>query len=273
MREVHEYLADREVIQQGAEPISYQQLLFNEVSGNPEYIIANNFNLLTKKRIIMLIKKSKKSAALRIGVLMPFILTAAFVIAMIQGNSLLAQIQPPPPPPPSQAPPPPPPPPPHPQDKEKAVSPQKKTTEKGSAVKKESQVKYVAPVVPGQAKNGKQDEPVFTVVENPPKYPGGDDARIKYMVGSMKYPEVARTKGIQGTVYVTFIIETDGAVSNVKILRGVGGGCDEEAQRVVSEMPKWIPGTQDGKAVRVQYNLPISFRLGDGKESKQTEKK
>ncbi len=68
---------------------------------------------------------------------------------------------------------------------------------------------------------------------------------------------------IQGTVYVTFVIETDGAVSHVKVLRGIGGGCDEEAVRVVTLMPDWKPGYQDGEPVRVQFNLPIRFILRD----------
>jgi TonB family protein len=105
---------------------------------------------------------------------------------------------------------------------------------------------------------------IYTVVENMPKYPGGDDARIKFLGENIKYPQKDKENGIQGTVYVTFIIETDGSVSNVGVLRGIGGGCDEEAIRVVRIMPKWNPGTQSGKAVRVQYNMPIKFTLAIG---------
>jgi TonB family protein len=105
------------------------------------------------------------------------------------------------------------------------------------------------------------DTPIFTVVEDMPSFPGGDDARIKMLVDNIKYPQFAKEKGIQGTVYVTFVINTDGNVSDVKVLRGIGGGCDEEAVRVVNLMPKWKPGYQDGKPVRVQFNMPIRFTL------------
>ena len=104
-------------------------------------------------------------------------------------------------------------------------------------------------------------EPVFKVVEKQPSYPGGDDARIKFLVENIKYPEVAMKKGIRGTVYVTFVVKSDGSVSDVKVLRGIGGGCDKEAVRVVKLMPKWIPGEDKGKPVNVQYNLPIKFAL------------
>ena len=72
---------------------------------------------------------------------------------------------------------------------------------------------------------------------------------------------MARESGIQGVVYVTFVVEPDGSISNVRVIRGIGGGCDEEAIRVVKMMPKWIPGNQRGKPVRVQFNMPIKFTL------------
>jgi protein TonB len=114
----------------------------------------------------------------------------------------------------------------------------------------------------------KNEEPIFTVVEDMPKYPGGEEARNKYMVDNIKYPEGARKNGIQGRVFVSFVVEKDGAVTDVKVLRGIGGGCDEEAVRVIAAMPNWQPGKQDGKPVRVQFNMPISFNL-DGKGEKE----
>lgn len=103
---------------------------------------------------------------------------------------------------------------------------------------------------------------IFVVVEEPPVFPGGDDARVKFIAENIKYPEEARKTGIQGTVFITFIVEADGRVTNVKILKGIGGGCDEEALRVVQSMPDWSPGKQSGKNVRVQFNMPIKFALG-----------
>ncbi len=107
--------------------------------------------------------------------------------------------------------------------------------------------------------------PVYTIVEEMPYFPGGDEARVKYLAENIKYPEIAKTYAIQGTVYISFIIEADGSISNVKILRGIGGGCDEEACRVIRDMPAWIPGSQNGKPVRVLFNMPIYFKLSIGR--------
>ena len=102
---------------------------------------------------------------------------------------------------------------------------------------------------------------IFTVVEQQPGFPGGDIERIKFLQKNIKYPQMARESGIQGTVYVTFVVEPNGSISHVSILRGIGGGCDEEAIRVIESMPKWNPGKQRGKPVRVQFNMPIKFTL------------
>ncbi len=105
------------------------------------------------------------------------------------------------------------------------------------------------------------ETPIFTVVEEMPSFPGGDESRIKFLQENIKYPQMAKESGIQGTVYVTFVINEKGKVADVKVLRGIGGGCDEEAIRVVNLMPPWNAGKQSGKAVRVQFNMPIKFTL------------
>lgn len=106
------------------------------------------------------------------------------------------------------------------------------------------------------------EEPeIFTIVEDMPTFPGGEPALFKYLSNNIKYPQMAKESGIQGTVFVTFVIGPDGKVRDVKVLRGVKGGLDEEAVRVVQSMPNWKPGKQRGKAVSVQYNLPIRFTL------------
>jgi periplasmic protein TonB len=110
------------------------------------------------------------------------------------------------------------------------------------------------------AQEAKKDTTVYTVVESMPQYPGGDDAMMKYLAINITYPQVAKDKGIQGTVWCTFVVEKDGSVNNVKILRGIGYGCDEEVIRVVKAMPKWKPGEKGGKPVRVQYSLPVKFK-------------
>lgn len=102
---------------------------------------------------------------------------------------------------------------------------------------------------------------IFTIVEQMPEFPGGEEKLFEYLGKNIKYPSMARENGITGTVYVTFVVEGSGEISDVKKLRGIGGGCDEEAMRVVKAMPSWKAGKQNGKSVRVQYNLPIKFTL------------
>jgi protein TonB len=94
-----------------------------------------------------------------------------------------------------------------------------------------------------------------------PEFPGGQAKMMEFIAQNIKYPAMARESGIQGRVFVNFVVEPDGSVSNVKVLRGIGGGCDEEAVRVVKSMPNWTPGRQRGKAVRVSFNLPVRFTL------------
>jgi protein TonB len=113
------------------------------------------------------------------------------------------------------------------------------------------------------------EEPVFTVVEVMPKFPGGNKALYTYLGNNIKYPDVAKKEGIEGTVYVTYVIEKDGSVTHVKLLRGVHESLDKEALRVVQEMPKWEPGKEKGKPVRVQYSLPIKYTLAKDKEKEK----
>jgi periplasmic protein TonB len=105
------------------------------------------------------------------------------------------------------------------------------------------------------------EDVIFTVVEDQPSFPGGDEARMRFLQENLRYPTMAREAGIQGTVFVTFVVERDGSVTDVRVLRGIGGGLDEEAVRVVRMMPRWNPGRQRGQAVRVQFNMPIRFVL------------
>lgn len=106
------------------------------------------------------------------------------------------------------------------------------------------------------------EEPTpFSIVEEQPTYPKGTDALLKYLGDNIKYPFVAKQAGISGTVIISFIVEKDGSISNVKVVHGIGGGCNIEAIRVVSMMPKWTPGKQRGKPVRVPFQIPVIFLL------------
>ncbi|WP_162795908.1 energy transducer TonB [Pedobacter nanyangensis] len=102
----------------------------------------------------------------------------------------------------------------------------------------------------------------FVSMENPPNFPGGISDFFKFLADNIKYPEEAAKQDIQGNVFVSFVVEKDGSINDIKIDRPLGYGTDEEAIRVLKLSPKWNPGTQNGKAVRVKYSLPIKFSLG-----------
>ncbi|MFT5336845.1 MAG: protein TonB [Sphingobacteriales bacterium] len=105
------------------------------------------------------------------------------------------------------------------------------------------------------------EEEIFTIVEEMPEFPGGQSELFRYLGKSIRYPQMAQDAGITGTVFVTFVIDKDGKVKDARVLKGIKGGCDQEALRVVAAMPSWKPGKQRGKSVSVQYNLPIRFTL------------
>ena len=106
-----------------------------------------------------------------------------------------------------------------------------------------------------------EETKVFDVVEEMPQFPGGQAALLEYLSKNIKYPVVAEENGIQGKVIVTFVVERDGSISDVKVVKSVDPSLDKEASRVVKSMPKWQPGKQNGSAVRVKYTVPVQFRL------------
>jgi TonB family protein len=104
-------------------------------------------------------------------------------------------------------------------------------------------------------------EQIYTVVEEMPAYKGGLEAMSSFLGSNIQYPESARKNGTEGTVFTQFIVNTDGSMSDITVMQGIGAGCDEEAVRVLKTMPPWTPGMQNGKAVRVRFVLPIKFKL------------
>ena len=114
---------------------------------------------------------------------------------------------------------------------------------------------------PEPPKHVVEETKIFTVVEQMPMFPGGDGALMGYLRDNIKYPTVAAENGVQGRVVVGFVVERDGSITDVNILRGVDPSLDREAMRVVKSMPRWNPGKQNGSAVRVKYQVPVSFRL------------
>jgi len=109
--------------------------------------------------------------------------------------------------------------------------------------------------------NSKSTEKTFDVVENMPSYPGGKDAMIAFLSSNMRYPDAAKKNGIHGRVIVSFVVDKDGSITETKVVRSVDPALDQEALRLVNSMPKWKPGTAEGKPVRVRYSIPFNFSL------------
>lgn len=123
-----------------------------------------------------------------------------------------------------------------------------------------SDIATVAPPPPPAPKSEVSTK-VFDVVEEMPSFPGGQGALMSYLASNIKYPVVAQENGVQGRVIVSFVVERDGSISDVRVARSVDPSLDREAQRVVKSMPRWKPGKQNGSAVRVKYTVPVVFRL------------
>lgn len=115
--------------------------------------------------------------------------------------------------------------------------------------------------VSAQSNSTSRTERLFDVVEEMPMFPGGNAALMDFLANNIKYPQVAEENGIQGRVVLTFTVEPDGSLTEVKVVRGVDIALDKEAIRVVKSMPKWIPGKVGGQPVAVKYTLPITFHL------------
>ncbi|WP_234736470.1 M56 family metallopeptidase [Tellurirhabdus bombi] len=127
-------------------------------------------------------------------------------------------------------------------------------------------VPEVKPTVPEEKSTAEKSDKVFTVVEQKPEFPGGIEALQQYLARHIRYSAAAARSNIQGTVFVDFIINQNGAVSDIKVQKGIGYGCDEEAVRVVSQMPNWTPGKQNGEPVSVKYTIPVRFMLEGNKK-------
>ena len=268
LRAIHEYEADAAVLSQGINMRQYQYLLIQKAVCACGYSVANGISHSTlKNRITMMLtnKKSTRMSWLKVLALLPIVgmtlaLNAETVNDYVYDNS---QQQP--------------------QKKVvkkgnanaqvkvgsktvevKKVQPvktaEKKTVEKKTTEKKAVEKKPVEtqPVV---AKETSDPSRVFDVVEEMPKFPGGDEGMMQFLNSEVKYPKEALEKGTQGRVVVTFIVNTDGSVSDPKVVKSVNPALDAEAIRVVNAMPKWTPGKQNGHTVRVKFTIPVTFRL------------
>jgi protein TonB len=113
---------------------------------------------------------------------------------------------------------------------------------------------------PSEIYDAYKGDVVLKTCDQQPQYPGGYSAMLKFLHDKTQYPTVAQEAGIHGTLFISFVVRSTGKVTDVKVLKGIGIGCDEEGVRVVKEMPDWIPGRNNGKAVSVYFQLPITFK-------------
>jgi TonB family protein len=228
VKENHEFIADGDICLSTNPLSAYQMLLFSQASGIEFSPLTNNFNysLLIKRMIMMKNEKSPKNSTLKIfGALIALSLTL-FACNNAKQTS--------------------------PESPNKAAI----VTNDGKSIIRD-QTPGEQAAVAAQVDTGQ----IFMVVEKMPKFPGGLNALMHYLASNIHYPEQAKKDTIQGRVFVNFIIEKDGSVTHAKVLRGIGHGCDQEALRVVKQLPRWEPGYQRGKPVRVSFNLPIKFTL------------
>jgi TonB family protein len=274
VRENHEYLVDRAVLESGVNTDEYKLLLLSQVAGNQIYA-ANHFNYsLLKNRFKMMTRiPSPKKAGIKIisGVLIALVLVVIFACEqkkssvanvkasdslniryaddalLISGKTIEIQkilelLQ---------------------SRKYDVVQTSNPDNNKTSIILKRSEDPKIDrdSVNIREKSTSPDDSQVFTTVEEMPEFPGGMKALQEFIVKTVKYPENAIKNTIQGKVIVTFVVSSDGSVKNARILRGVHAELDKEAIRVVNSLPKWIPGKQKGKTVNVAFTLPISFAL------------
>ena len=247
LREIHEFEADKAVINSGTDPVAYTRILFGQDKAAQAIILGNNFNYsLIKRRLTMFYKKSTRFARLKAAVVLPLaVCTVMFYTVACNktpqqtGSGTYDTIM---------------------MGSEKVILLKNLAGDSTALLP----IPISPPLALRQALaldllNSK--DPVFTSVETLPEFPGGEEARSKYLNKNVKYPEEAKKRGLEGEVFVSFLIEKDGSISNPVILKATGNGFDQEAMRVINDMPKWKPGLQNGKPVRVRLNMPIYFKL------------
>ena len=232
LQTIHEYEADETVLREGVDAKKYQMLLIKKAVGTRLYSMANSFNHSSlKKRITMMLKeKSNPWARVKYLYVLPLAALAVSAFARPEVSAVADEL--------SSA-----------KVNDLVASMKTNQPETASIAVKDT-------LTP--------DESVFEVVEQMPEFPdGGMTGLMKYFKKYMRYPEEAKKAGTQGRVVVQFLINKNGAISDVSVLRSVDRLLDAEAVRLVRSMPKWKPGMQKGKAVTVKYTLPVPFRLKD----------
>lgn len=140
-------------------------------------------------------------------------------------------------------------------------------TDSTEKIKDEGDVLIIKDTIDNE-KPKEEEVKIFDIVEQMPKFPGGQAALLKWIADNIKYPTIAEENGIQGRVVCTFVVERDGSITDVQVARSIDPSLDKEAMRVLRKMPKWKPGKQRGSTVRVKYTIPVTFKLEQPREKK-----
>ena len=219
----HEFIADSEAIKDEDEKSNYMMLLLQQCTADDFSTIANNFSfLLTKKRISMITKNQKAKGSV-IKVLLTLPVFALLILLNTQCDNT------------------------------------KPNEEKQQTTVTETETILEQPVYDTEAAT--LQDSIYRVSEVMPQYPGGPNEIMRYLQENIKYPQSAKDNKIEGRVFVTFVVEKDGSITNATVLRGIDKECDAEALRVVSSMPKWNPGQHKGEVVRTQFTIPIIYKF------------
>ena len=249
LRAIHEYEADGAVLSQGINARQYQYLLISKAVGIGGYSLANGISHSTLKNRInmMLHKKSERRSLLKLLALIPIV-----GIALAVNAEKVIDVR---------------------YDEPQKQQPVKKGKKAGTIKVNGQEIKVVEQddivTMEGEVEAPAQESPAddaFDVVEQMPEYPGGPKALMEFLNNNVQYPAEAEKAGIQGRVIATFVVEKDGSISQPTVVKSVNPLLDAEAIRVISAMPNWIPGKQNGKVVRVKYTVPLSFNLDGGGE-------
>jgi TonB family protein len=247
IKHIHEYIADRQAVLAGTNKADYALLLLRQTFDAPPHYLVNPFfnHSLLKKRIIMLQKnRSQRISLIKYGLSAPlFILMLILSSATINNSAAVNTIN----------------------DKaqELFITPANELDLSG-VVGNNNANAIVAPT------DTVDKDAVFSEVEQIPEFPGGIEAFSKFLAGNVRYPKAARDKGVEGRVLCTFIVEKNGALSNIKIAKSVEADIDAESVRVLKLSPKWNPGIQNHHKVRVQFTVPINFTLAGDRKKKTT---
>ncbi len=233
IKENHEFLVDNTLINNGIETIKYQQILLTTHSFF-QYDLTNNFsNSLTFKRLVMMTKsKTNRKSIIKLVAILPILIASVYLVSCSQEPAKESNLD--------------------------SLKNKQLIVDKGKAKILPKDEKVV-----GAKKSGKQinGEDIYSIADEMPEFEGGDIGLRNYIAKNVKYPDEAKNKGIEGKVYVMFVVGSDGNIASTKVVKGVDKILDDEAVRVVKSLPKWQPGKVNGVAVPVYYTIPISFKL------------